>query len=94
MGGLLDLSGLWGSRVVGFNKFEKFVFCGFQMGAVIVSTSTPQKSLREILCQTVYFSYFSYFSDCCTFLFFLKEKIRREVRFVVFVQNSRIGAVR
>ena len=81
MGGLLDLSGLWGSRVVGFNKFEKFVFCGFQMGAVIVSTSTPQKSLREILCQTVYFSYFSYFSDfsdrCYIIFHFFKEKKKK-----------------
>ena len=53
MGGLLDLSGLWGSRVVGFNRLNGSVFCGFQMGAVIVSTSLPSFFPRGILCQTV-----------------------------------------
>ena len=76
MGGLLDLSGLWGSRVVGFNKFEKFVFCGFQMGAVIVSTSLPKIPQRNIVANCLLFILFILFR-LLYFSFFFKRKNKK-----------------
>ena len=47
MGGLLVLSGLWGSRVAGFNGLNGLVLGDFQMDPVIVTTSLPHFSPEE-----------------------------------------------